>query len=89
MTEAELARKEGYQKIMYCCRQAQRDGLKYCWVDTCSIDKSSSAELSEAINSMFRYYGDAKVCYAYLSATFPKKNLLSPIGSAGAGHCRN
>jgi hypothetical protein len=67
MTKAQLAEKEGYQKIMFCCQQAQRDGLKYCWVDTCSIDKSSSAELSEAINSMFRYYEQAKICYAYLS----------------------
>ncbi len=37
------------------------------WIDTCCIDKSSSAELSEAINSMFRWYGDAEVCYAFLS----------------------
>ncbi|KAF8859680.1 hypothetical protein BDZ45DRAFT_704155 [Acephala macrosclerotiorum] len=35
--------------------EARRDCLQYFWVDTCCIDKSSSAELSEAINSMFRY----------------------------------
>ncbi|KAF2186699.1 HET-domain-containing protein, partial [Zopfia rhizophila CBS 207.26] len=34
--------------------------------DRCCIDKSSSAELSEAINSMYRWYNNAKVCYAYL-----------------------
>jgi hypothetical protein len=33
----------------------------------CCIDKSSSAELSEAINSMFRWYRNAQVCYAYLA----------------------
>jgi hypothetical protein len=32
----------------------------------CTVDKSSSAELSEAINSMFAWYTNAKVCYAYL-----------------------
>lgn len=58
--------KAGYNKILFCARQAQRDGLDYCWVDTCCIDKSSSAELSEAINSMFRWYQNAQKCYAYL-----------------------
>ena len=44
----------GYWKIKMACEQATKDGLKYAWVDTCCIDKKSSAELSEAINSMFR-----------------------------------
>ncbi|KAI2464777.1 heterokaryon incompatibility protein-domain-containing protein [Annulohypoxylon bovei var. microspora] len=58
---------KGYRKISYCCRQALRDGLEWVWVDTCCIDKTSSAELSESINSMFRWYQDSRVCYAYLS----------------------
>jgi hypothetical protein len=49
-----------------CCSQALEDGLKYVWIDTCCIDKRSSAELSEAINSMFRWYRGAKHCYAFL-----------------------
>jgi hypothetical protein len=57
---------ESYNKIEYCCAQASRDGLEYSWVDTCCIDKSSSSELSEAINSMFRWYSNAAICYAYL-----------------------
>lgn len=57
----------GYSKITGCCRQARLDGYEYAWVDSCCIDKSSSAELSEAINSMFKWYLDAEVCYAYLS----------------------
>jgi hypothetical protein len=61
-----VERKAGYAKIKGCCRQAQQDGLAYAWVDTCCIDKTSSAELSEAINSMFRWYANAKVCYTYL-----------------------
>lgn len=59
--------KAGYNKILFCARQAQRDGLDYCWADTCCIDKSSSAELSEALNSMFRWYQNAQRCYVYLS----------------------
>jgi hypothetical protein len=57
----------GYAKIEFCGRQAKLDGLDFFWVDTCCIDKSSSAELQEAINSMFRWYRNAKRCYVYLS----------------------
>jgi hypothetical protein len=59
--------KTGYEKIRHCAKQADLDGLKYSWVDTCCIQKSSSSELSEAINSMFQWYNEAKICYAYLS----------------------
>ena len=58
---------KGYKKIESSCRQARKFDLRYVWVDTCCIDKSSSAELSEAINSMFRYYANAAVCFAYLA----------------------
>ncbi|KAF2796275.1 HET-domain-containing protein [Melanomma pulvis-pyrius CBS 109.77] len=54
-------------KIQFCGKQAIKDGLQHFWVDTCCIDKSSSAELSEAINSMFRWYQNATRCYVYLS----------------------
>ncbi|KAJ8106240.1 hypothetical protein OPT61_g9667 [Boeremia exigua] len=56
----------GAWKIRQTCIQALQDGLQYAWVDTCCIDKKSSAELSEAINSMFRWYKEAAVCYACL-----------------------
>jgi hypothetical protein len=59
--------KSGYEKIRFCGEQATRDGLQYFWVDTCCIDKSNSAELSTAINSMFRWYQNAKKCYVYLT----------------------
>ncbi|OCL15122.1 HET and ankyrin domain protein, partial [Glonium stellatum] len=59
--------KPGYMKIRFCGEQARLDNLQYFWIDTCCIDKRSSAELSEAINSMYRWYQDANVCYAYLA----------------------
>lgn len=59
-------RKSGYRKIRFCGNQAERDGLRYFWVDTCCIDRSSSAELTTSINSMFRWYSNATKCYAYL-----------------------
>lgn len=58
--------KAGYHKVVYACRQAIEDGYQYIWIDTCCIDKSSSAELSEAINSMYDWYTQAGICYAYL-----------------------
>ena len=61
-----IRQRDGYQKILQSCEQAQKDGYEWLWVDTCCIDKRSSAELSEAINSMYRWYENAKVCYAYL-----------------------
>lgn len=66
MVDGTAKSRAGYEKIRFCGQQASRDGLEYFWVDTCCIDKSSNAELSEAINSMFRWYRDAAKCYVYL-----------------------
>ncbi|KAH7089856.1 heterokaryon incompatibility protein-domain-containing protein, partial [Paraphoma chrysanthemicola] len=59
-------KKLGWRKIEETCRQAREDGLQYAWVDTCCINKESSSELSESINSMFRWYREAAICYAFL-----------------------
>ncbi|RDL34707.1 uncharacterized protein BP5553_07835 [Venustampulla echinocandica] len=57
---------KGFAKIQRCCDQATKDGFEWAWVDTCCIDKTSSSELSEAINSMFLWYKGSKICYALL-----------------------
>ena len=62
----EIRQRSGYTKIWYTCQQAKEDGYKWVWVDTCCIDKRSSAELSEALNSMYRWYENSRVCYVYL-----------------------
>lgn len=49
------------------CRLARQRDLSYAWIDTCCIDKSSSAELTEAINSMFNWYKKSAICFAFLS----------------------
>ncbi|KAH8745284.1 heterokaryon incompatibility protein-domain-containing protein, partial [Diaporthe sp. PMI_573] len=59
--------KIGYDKIRFCAGQAWKDGLEFCWVDTCCIDRPNYTELHEAINSMFRWYRDATKCYVFLS----------------------
>lgn len=75
----------GFEKIRKTCEQAKLDEHQYVWIDTCCIDKSSSAELTEAINSMYRWYSNADTCYAYLSdvenatflETFPESRWFS------------
>ena len=73
----EIRGRQGYTKIVDTCKQAKQDGYEWLWIDTCCIDKRSSAELSEAINSMYRWYANAKICYAYLhdldGSSFPTK----------------
>ena len=55
------------EKIRKACEVAREDGYRYIWIDSSCIDKTSSSELSEAINSMFNWYRDAQICYAFLS----------------------
>ena len=59
-----------FSKIKNFCSfvNQQPDTEEWVWIDTCCIDKQSSAELSEAINSMFRWYENSAICYAYLSS---------------------
>lgn len=81
----ELAkRKYGFSKIARFCAQAQKDGYEWGWVDTCCIDKRSSAELSEAINSMFQWYQRSGRCYVYL---FDVKSDMAMDTALGLHRC--
>ncbi|KAI8721684.1 HET domain-containing protein [Fusarium sp. LHS14.1] len=69
--------RRGASKVLGAAAQAASDGYTYIWIDTCCIDKSSSAELSEAINSMYAWYKRSRVCYAYLEdILIPDAKLL-------------
>ncbi|KAK3905402.1 heterokaryon incompatibility protein-domain-containing protein, partial [Staphylotrichum tortipilum] len=83
LPKAVLKKKTGYTKITGCAARAAADGYEYLWVDTCCIDKSSSAELSEAINSMYRWYQEASIAYAYMSDV--SSDLPPPQGTETAG----
>ena len=61
-----MKKKRGWAKIQGASVEAEKLGILYLWVDTCCIDKTSSAELSLSINSMFAWYRDARICFAYL-----------------------
>ncbi|OBZ69472.1 hypothetical protein A0H81_10579 [Grifola frondosa] len=74
-------RLRGYTKVASCCALARREGYKWAWIDTCCIDKTSSAELSESLNSMFAWYGKADVCYAYLDDVCSDDDLEDPASA--------
>ena len=59
-------KRDAWNKIQFCAQQAKRDRLEHFWVDTCCIDRANHTELSEAINSMFRWYQNSSKCYVFL-----------------------
>ncbi|KAF5500177.1 Vegetative incompatibility protein HET-E-1 [Colletotrichum siamense] len=75
-------KKAGFAKISKTCELALKENLKHAWVDTCCIDKSSSAELSEAINAMFLWYRASAVCFIWLEDLAPS---ASAIGTTPPG----
>lgn len=66
-----ITSKKGFDKLAKSVQLAQRSGFEYIWLDTCCIDKTNSAELTEAINSMYQWYETADVCYVYLADVKP------------------
>lgn len=81
MVEGKGKNKLGYQKLRFCEKQSASDNIQFFWVDTCCIDKTSSAELSEAINSMYHWYRDADKCYVYLSDVSINGSIGSSLSS--------
>ncbi|KAK1621846.1 HET domain-containing protein [Colletotrichum phormii] len=77
--------KAGWTKIQSACRVARERGHSWIWIDTCCIDKASSSELSEALNSMFKWYQGARLCLAYLSDVAYYKPGTDKCGTALAG----
>ncbi|OHF03958.1 hypothetical protein CORC01_00820 [Colletotrichum orchidophilum] len=57
---------KGFAKLSKSCEAAAAAGFEYLWIDTCCIDKTSGTELSEAINSMYRWYRESAICYVFL-----------------------
>lgn len=72
-----LQKKAWKGKVRGFCKKALKHGYNFVWIDTCCIDKSSSAELSESINSMYRWYESAGACYVHLADVL--KNELTPM----------
>lgn len=56
-----------FTKLKSFCEVVKGLGLGWAWCDTCCINKDSSAELEEAITSMFRWYRDSALTIVYFS----------------------
>ena len=82
MGSPDRERKLGFRKIERCCSQAASQGIEFAWVDTCCIDKRSSAELSEGINSMYKWYENAKISYAYLPDVRDREHPASEFAAS-------
>ncbi|RPD54413.1 HET-domain-containing protein [Lentinus tigrinus ALCF2SS1-7] len=67
------------EKIRKACEIARMHGFEFIWIDTCCIDQTSSAEVSESINSMFEWYSCSNVCYAYLDTVEPKDHARQKV----------
>ncbi|KAL2877714.1 hypothetical protein SGCOL_007053 [Colletotrichum sp. CLE4] len=83
LDDPEHTKKRGYAKTDGLCYLAAQNGFQWVWVDTCCIDKTSSAELSEAINSMYRWYANAFTCCAYLEDVQPEDDPNSFVSRFG------
>ncbi|KAI6143990.1 hypothetical protein BKA82DRAFT_160774, partial [Pisolithus tinctorius] len=57
----------GLRKLHAFCLVACKQGYLWVWSDTCCIDKDSSAELQEAILSMFTWYRRSTLTIVHLS----------------------
>ncbi|KAM7218546.1 hypothetical protein V8F06_006150 [Rhypophila decipiens] len=63
--------------------------VDYVWIDTCCINKESSAELSEAINSMYMWYKNARLCLTYLSDVNVAENDLASASPGQSSFSRS
>ncbi|THU98185.1 hypothetical protein K435DRAFT_885434 [Dendrothele bispora CBS 962.96] len=66
-------------KVKNACAYVRKYKFDWIWIDTCCIDKSSSAELSEALNSMYKYYAEARVCIVYLNDLEKSSNKATEL----------
>lgn len=74
----DFSNKKGFKKLEGFCKEASSANCRYGWIDTCCINKGDSSELSEAINSMYRWYQGSKICIAYLEDV-PQKLLMDSV----------
>ena len=67
----------GIVKLHSFCVSAAKCGYIWAWSDTCCIDKESSAELQEAIGSMFRWYRHSILTIVHLADVSDDDELSS------------
>ncbi|EJF56691.1 HET-domain-containing protein, partial [Dichomitus squalens LYAD-421 SS1] len=63
-------------KVRRACQVAREQGYRYIWIDSCCIDKMNIPECSRAISSMYSWYREAAVCYAFLADVGMKDSFV-------------
>ncbi|KAI6044236.1 hypothetical protein EDC04DRAFT_2561505, partial [Pisolithus marmoratus] len=63
----DMSNKGGFGKLKAFCFHAFEQHYLWAWSDTCCINKDSSAELQEAIGSMFGWYRRSALTIVYFS----------------------
>ncbi|KAK3400743.1 heterokaryon incompatibility protein-domain-containing protein [Sordaria brevicollis] len=80
---------QSWKKVQDACSMAYLKGFQHIWIDNCCIDKTNSAELQEAINSMFRWYRNSSLCLALLSDVYKSNfDLNEELQSYATFFCR-
>jgi hypothetical protein len=86
----DACKKQGHAKVKRFCDLARSENCPFAWIYTCCIKKSNSTELSEAINSMYRWYSDAEICITYLEDVAQVGNRWRKAnGLKEVGRCKN
>ena len=67
----------GVPKLQSFCLAILRHGYIWAWSDTCCIDKESSAELQEAISSMYSWYELSALTMVHLADVSGTCSLIS------------
>ncbi|KAK2124366.1 hypothetical protein NOF04DRAFT_1348163 [Fusarium oxysporum II5] len=71
--------KKGHENLSAVVDKPEIDGIRHVWVDTCCINKASSAELSDPITSMFAYYNQSRVVWSIRGWTLQELIALQQV----------
>ena len=82
----ELGKSSLNDKLRRFCKAIHKDGYQWAWSDTCCIDKSTSAILSQSLISMYTWYTEAVETLVYLADVLSKSELSDLTNSQWMTH---
>ena len=71
----ELDKSSLNDKLRRFCQTVCEDGYRWAWSDTCCIDKSTSAILSQSLISMYTWYAEAAATLVHLADVLSESEL--------------
>ncbi|KAJ4147862.1 hypothetical protein LMH87_002364 [Akanthomyces muscarius] len=82
-TQSTLSR----EQLEQACEHARRCGVEYIWIAELCIDRTSSADLDDAVNGSRRRLRNSTVCFAYLH-DLPAEVTTPDSDSSAWSRCR-